>query len=132
MPTNAIFVDLGNGLSQDHRGKATVADDSYWIQDLNRFVGLTYDEKFSTIDNLDSQGLRNITEWHMATYSDLMAIWNNYFLLELMDVFVPTTDNSDGHMDETPLDYKHWKGRYDRVLTINRYSHILYSFLMQL
>ena len=117
VPTNAIFIDLGNGISQDDRGTATVADDNYWIQDLNRFVGLTYDEQISTIGNLDSQGLSNLTEWHMATYSDIMTIWNNYSLLELMDVFVPSTDNSDGHMDETPLDYKHWKGRYDRVLT---------------
>jgi hypothetical protein len=38
VPTNAIFIDLGNGISQDDRRTATVVDDNYWIQDLNRFV----------------------------------------------------------------------------------------------
>ena len=82
--SNATLIDMLNGVIQDDRGTATSNDDQYWIQDLNRFVGMTYDEQIAAISNLDSQGLSNITSWHMASYSDIRTIWDNYSLLELI------------------------------------------------
>jgi hypothetical protein len=74
----AALIDLGNGVTKDDKDTLTPVDDQYWIQDLNRFVGMTYDEQITAINNLDSQGLSNITSWHMATYSDILTLTDNY------------------------------------------------------
>ena len=47
--SNATLIDMLNGVIQDDRGTTTSNDDTYWIQDLNRFVGMTYDEQISAI-----------------------------------------------------------------------------------
>jgi hypothetical protein len=37
----ATLIDLENGVTQDDRGTESIYDDRYWMQDLNRFVGMT-------------------------------------------------------------------------------------------
>ena len=123
-----LIVD--NGIIKDDRGTVAAVDDYYWIQDLNRFVGMTYDEQIAAISNLENQGLAYITDWHMATYSDILTIWDSYGLDELTGAFTPTTDNGDGHIDGLSLDYKHWVGRYDRVLDVGNSNSYHYEVNM--
>lgn len=107
----ATLIDLGNGVTKDDKDTLTPFDDQYWIQDLNRFVGMTYDEQITAISNLDNQGLSGITAWHMATYSDILTLWNFYEIQEIAESFVPTRVGIPGEPD-----YRHWNGRYDRIL----------------
>ena len=100
----ATLIDLKNGVTRDDRGTLTVQDDMYWIQYLNIFVGLTYDEQIAAIGALDNKGL-SIATWHMATYSDILTLFNSYGIAEITESFVPT------RVEEAV--YLSWKGRYD-------------------
>ena len=102
----AALIDLENGVTKDDKDTLTPFDDQYWIQDLNRFVGMTYDEQIAAIGNLDSQGLSNISEWHMATYADILTLWDNYGLEEITNAFVPTVVQTG---------WTSWQGRYNRA-----------------
>jgi len=105
----ATLIDLGNGVTQDDRGTTTQGDDQYWVQDLNVFSDMTYDQQIIAISNLNYSGLTNVT-WRMARYSDLLGLEELYpmwtTISEIADTFVPT-GTSGG--------YPHWSGRYDRV-----------------
>jgi len=116
--SNADLIDLG--ITRDDKGTQTIYDDQYWIKDLNRFVGMTYDEQIAAIGNLDSQGLSNITSWHMATYSDILNLTNSYSWETIAGAFEPTTVGDD--------DYRHWVGRYDRVLFVSSNPNPPYTY----
>lgn len=107
--SHSTLINLGIGITKDDKGTPNHSDDQYWIRDINMFVGLTYDEQILAISNLDFQGVCGITKWHMATYTDILSLWNYYPTNDIANSFEATTEGSD---------YKHWKGRYDRVLNM--------------
>jgi hypothetical protein len=105
----AGLIDLGNGVLQDDKNTENSYDDQYWIQDLNIFKNMTYDEQISAITNLTITGFTSATDWRMATYSDLVNLeslypmWSN--TSAIAEAFTPT-----GTSGGSP----HWSGRYDR------------------
>lgn len=115
---HAALINLGNGVTKDDRGTLTEFDDMYWLRDITAFVGMNYDEQITAIANVNISGLTGITSFHMATYSDILVLWNQYGLEDdpahwdkwemLMGAFTPTSIYDNGG--------KHWYGRYDRIL----------------
>ena len=103
----ALLIDLGNGVTKDDKGTFGLTDDQYWIQDINSFVGLTYDEQITAISNLSIAELPDVS-WHMATYSDLK---------NLVDLY-PLGPESPGMTDAfLPTSSENWTGRYDRIMS---------------
>lgn len=116
--SNATLIDMLNGVIQDDRGTATSNDDTYWIQDLNRFIGMTYDEQISAIEGLDNQGVSCITDFHMATYSDILSLLDLYGLDEIAAVFTSTPHPTE----PIPM----WRGRTTRFYAENiHYNYII-------
>lgn len=105
MSVNATLIDLGIGVIQDDKGTHQKYDDQYWIQDLNRFVGMTYDEQISAIEDLDDQGVSCIKNFHMASYSDMLSLLDFNSLEEITAVFTPMSQYTD---------YIVWRGRTTR------------------
>ncbi|MCU0592076.1 MAG: hypothetical protein MUC57_11450, partial [Desulfobacterales bacterium] len=105
----AALIDLGNGVLQDDRNTENSYDDQYWIQDLNLFKNMTYNEQIAAIANLTITGFTSATNWRMATYSDLVNLeslypmWSN--TSTIADAFTPT---------ETFGGHPYWSARYDR------------------
>lgn len=110
----ATLIDLNNGVTLDDRNTSSVADDGYWIQNLDMFTGLTYDEQIAAINNLSVAGLENVS-WRMATYSDLLSLEALYPFThssaEITDAFIPNGFSPGPGPGTLP----HWAGRYDRV-----------------
>lgn len=100
-PVYSTLIDYRFGLTLDDKGTSGWQDDQYWIKDLNVFVGMTYDEQISAIENINIFGL----DWHMATLSDMQTIFNVYTAAELTSAFVPT---------RVETDWVSYKGRYDQ------------------
>ena len=86
----ARLVDLNDGTIADDRGTYSQCDDMYWIQDLNLFVGMTYDEQVTSISEIDYQGPYNMTDFHMAAESDILSLLDSSSLDEIAAVFTPT------------------------------------------
>jgi hypothetical protein len=105
----ASLIDMGNGVTQDDKGTLAMTDDQFWIQDLNVFVGLTYDGQKTAISNLGNMGIADITSWHMATQSDMSNLFGSYGWPDLTSSFVPTRVE--------PGWFLSWKGRYDVIVT---------------
>jgi hypothetical protein len=113
------------GLTRD-RGTAGAGDDLYWVKDLDTFVGLTYSEQVSAIDNLNTIQFGGLMDWHMATEAEMIHTLLNssfgstgqptptglYSPEEIASVFGDPTEETlcDG------FTCKAWKGRYDLVL----------------
>lgn len=116
----ATLFDLNDGIIVDDRGTYSQSDDMYWIQDLNIFVGMTYDEQVTSINEFDYQGPYNMTNFHMATYSDILSLLDLSSLEEIAAVFTPTPHPTE----PIPM----WRGRTSRYNAEN--SH--YGYLIDL
>jgi len=107
---NAALIDLSNGVTKDDRNTSYQYDDQYWIQDLDLFDGLTYDEQISAISNFNINELSNVA-WHMATSSDIINLQALYPIMG-----TPSPGFSVAFLpNEVAGDLPIWNGRYDRV-----------------
>ncbi len=68
----AHLLDFNDGIIIDDRGTYDQNDDMFWLQDITQFVG-TYDEQVTSISEFDYQGQYNISNFHMATHSDILS-----------------------------------------------------------
>lgn len=94
-----LMVD--NSIVIDDRGTSSESDDIHWLQDINFTTGMTYDQQIAAIGGLSIGGYTN---WHMATYAEVLALYPVYDISEIAGVFTPISDT-----------FPHWTGRYDRI-----------------
>lgn len=64
----------------------------YWYWNLPDFTGMDHYQQVAAIANLDYLGN---DDWHMASWSEFDAIWNNYTANEIFNAFAPTVYYSD-------------------------------------
>lgn len=109
-------------IQQTNNGDQVVYDnvnDQYWISDLSLFAGQNLNNQLSGISGLN--GFSGITNWHMATLSEITPLWN-YSFSEITTTFLPSREFSE--------DWKWYSGRYGEAASQN--SHyvgvIMYNY----
>lgn len=99
--TSATLIDMSNGnghvLYDDLSGQ-------YWFWNLSTFVGLTYSEQVNIVNLLNVGNYFGINSWHLATSSDISAMFANSS--ENLMKFSPSSATTN---------QLHWSGRYDEA-----------------
>ncbi len=78
-----------------------------WVRDMSYFTDMTYDKQITEIDNKNMNG---ITDWRMAGFADIAAIWH-YSAEEIAQAFQHTYIYQKNDGSES----FHYEGRVDEL-----------------
>lgn len=95
------------GLTTLTSGSDVVVSDSLaglvWYADLSDFTAQTYSAQLNSIAGLNTVDYFQVNDWHMASFTEMQALWANGET-EITNAFLPSIiDGADSH----------WIGRYD-------------------
>lgn len=93
LPGDALALDSNTGQS--------------WIRDLSTFGSGAYDEQQFAINVLNQVSYSGLSDWHMATLTDMQALWS-YSAEQIELAFFPNWN---------PPKQNNWTGRYDSLQT---------------